>query len=115
MRGGGHGKQEDGGELSPGMRERAVRLVLEAGGDAGTRRGTLGSIAAKIGCSRETPRRWVRRSERDGGQRAGPTTGERERIRALEREVRELRQANGILRKASAYSAVAELDRRSKP
>jgi transposase-like protein len=63
----------------------------------------------------ETPRQWVRQAERDGGQRAGPATEERERIKALEREVRELRQANEILRKASAYFAMAELDRRQKP
>lgn len=109
------GSRKTGANFSPEMRERAVRLVLEAGGDAGTRWGTLGSTAAKIGCSREALRRWVRQSERDGGQRAGPTTDGRERIRVLERGVRELRQADGILREASAYSAVAELDRRSKP
>ena len=66
-------------------------------------------------CTVETLRKWVRQAERDGGQRAGPTTEERERIKALEREVRELRQANEILRKASAYFAMAELDRRQKP
>ena len=69
------------------------------------------SIAQKIGCSGETLRNWVRQAERDGGVRAGPTTDERERIKALERENRELRQANEILRKASAYFAQAELDR----
>ena len=73
------------------------------------------SIAQKIGCSGETLRNWVRQAERDQGQRAGPTTDERERIKALERENRELRQANEILRKASAYFAQAELDRRWKP
>ena len=72
------------------------------------------SIAAKIGCSGETLRNWVRQAERDAGARPGPTSEERERIRALEREVRELRQANEILRKASAYCAMAELDRRPK-
>jgi transposase-like protein len=75
----------------------------------------IGSIAAKIGCTAETLRGWVRQAERDQGLRAGPTSDERERIKALEREVRELRQANEILRKASAYFAMAELDRRSKP
>ena len=75
----------------------------------------ISSIAAKIGCAPETLRGWVRQAERDQGRRAGPTTAEHERIRALEREVRELRQANEILRKASAYFAQAELDRRSKP
>ena len=73
------------------------------------------SIAEKIGCSGETLRHWVRQAERDQGVRPGPTTDERERIKALERENRELRQANEILRKASAYFALAELDRRHKP
>ena len=72
-------------------------------------------IAAKIGCTAETLRKWVRQAERDQGLRAGPTTAEQERIKTLERENRELRQANEILRKASAYFAMAELDRRSKP
>jgi transposase-like protein len=71
----------------------------------------ISSIAAKIGCTAETLRRWVRQAERDSGMRAGATTDERDRLRALEREVRELRQANEILRKASAYFAQAELDR----
>ena len=75
----------------------------------------IGSIAAKIGCTGETLRNWVRQAERDQGLRAGPPSDERERIKLLEREVRELRQANEILRKASAYFAMAELDRRSKP
>jgi len=69
------------------------------------------SISTKIGCTAETLRRWVRQTERDNGNRAGPTTDEREWIQALERENRELRQANEILRKASAYFARAELDR----
>ncbi len=72
------------------------------------------SIAATIGCAAETLHRWVRQAERDSGDREGLTTSERERIKALEREVRELRQANEILRKASAYFAQAELDRRFK-
>ena len=71
--------------------------------------------AGKIGCTAETLRKWVRQAERDTDQRPGPTTQDRDRIKALEREVRELRQANEILRKASAYFAVAELDRRQKP
>jgi transposase len=99
---------------SPEVRERAVRLVLEGGGDHPTQWAAINSVAAKIGCTTETLRKWVRQVERDGGQRPGPTTVERERIRALERENRELRQANEILRKASAYFAQAELDRRSK-
>lgn len=69
------------------------------------------SIATKIGCTAETLRRWIRQSEKDNGEREGTTLAERERIKALEREVRELRQANEILRKASAYFAQAELDR----
>ena len=100
---------------SPEVRQRAVRMVLEHGGDHASQWSAIGSIAGKIGCTAETLRTWVRRAERDRGLRAGPTTDERERIKALEREVRELRQANEILRKASAYFAQAELDRRSKP
>ena len=73
------------------------------------------SIAGKMGCTPETLRLWVRQAERDRGERAGLSTDERSRLQALEREVRELRQANEILRKASAYFAAAELDRRSKP
>jgi transposase len=102
--------------FSPEVRQRAVRMVLEHGGDHASQWAAIGSIAAKIGCTTETLRQWVRQAERDQGQRAGPTTEERERIKALERENRELRQANEILRKASAYFAMAELDRRpSKP
>ena len=101
--------------FSPEVRQRAVRMVLEPGGDHVSQWAAIGSIAAKIGCTAETLRKWVRRAERDGGRRPGATTEERERIKALERENRELRQANEILRKASAYFALAELDRRSKP
>jgi transposase len=78
------------------------------------RRATIQSIAGKIGCSSEALRKWVRQAERDRGRRPGLTTEERERLRVLEREVRELRRANEILRKASAYFAQAELDRRPK-
>jgi transposase-like protein len=74
----------------------------------------LSSIAAKIGCTTQTLSNWVRQAERDAGKRAGLTSDERERLRQLEREVRELRQVNEILRKASAYFAQAELDRRQK-
>jgi len=76
---------------------------------------TIVAIAQKLGCSTEALRRWVRRTDRDEGRRPGATTAETERIRALEREVRELRQANEILRKASAFFAQAELDRPFKP
>ena len=100
---------------SPEVRARAVRMVFEHLGEHASEWAAIGSIAAKIGCTAETLRGWVRQAERDQGQRAGPTTEGRERIKALEREVRELRQANEILRKASAYFAMAELDRRSKP
>ena len=100
---------------APEVRARAVRMVLEHRGDHASEWTAIGSIASKIGCTAETLRGWVRQAERDQGLRAGTTSDERERIKALEREVRELRQANEILRKASAYFAQAELDRRFKP
>jgi transposase-like protein len=98
--------------FSPEVRERAVRLVREHESEHGSQWAAIQSIAAKIGCSGETLRNWVRQAERDRGVRAGQTMEESERIKALERENRELRQANEILRKASAYFAQAELDRR---
>jgi transposase len=101
--------------FSPEIRERAVRMVREHQGDYPSEWAAISSIATKIGCTAESLRRWIRQSERDAGERAGLTTDERARLRALERENRELRQANEILRKASAYFAQAELDRRFKP
>ncbi len=91
-----------------------MKLVLEHQAEYDSQWAAIGSVAAKIGCTAETLRGWVRQHERDTGRRDGMTTTEKERIKQLEREVRELRQANEILRKASAYFAQAELDRRSK-
>ena len=99
--------------FAPEVRERAVRLVLEHQGQYETQWAAIRSIAEKIGCSAEALRTWVRRAERDAGRRPGLTTDEQARLKALEREVRELRRANEILRKASAYFAMAELDRRA--
>lgn len=100
---------------SPEVRARAVRMVLDHQGEYASQWAAMSSIAAKIGCTAETLRKWVRQAERDQGLRPGPTSDEQERIKALERENRELRQANEILRKASASFAQAELDRRFKP
>jgi transposase len=88
-----------------------VRMVFEHEGEHASQWAAISSIEAKIGCNPETPRGWVRQAERDQGKRPGPTMDEQERIKALEHEVRELRQADGILRKASAYFAQAEIDR----
>jgi len=96
---------------APEVRERAVRMVLEHRDEYPSQWAAIESVAGKIGCKAETLRQWLRQAERDAGVRPGPTTSETERIKQLEREVRELRQANEILRKASALFAQAELDR----
>jgi transposase-like protein len=99
---------------SPEVRERAVRMVLEQAKEHASQWAAIEAIAPKIGCAAQTLHNWVAQAERDAGVRAGLTSDERERMKALERENRELRQANEILKKASAYFALAELDRRPK-
>ncbi len=96
------------------VRKRAVRLVFEHEKEYESQWAVINSIAGKIGCSAETLRKWVRQAERDQGRREGLTSDDRERLKTLERENRELRRANEILRKASAYFAQGELDRRQK-
>jgi transposase len=98
--------------FAPEVRERAIRMVLEYQGDHASQWAAISSIAGKMGCSPETLRKWVRQAECDQGVRTGLMSSERERLRDLERENRELRRANAILRKASGYFAQAELDRR---
>jgi transposase len=100
--------------FAPEVRERAVRMVLEHAERHESQWAAISSIAEKIGCAAETLRGWVRQAERDAGHRPGLTTEERTRLKHLERENAELRRANEILRKASAYFAQAELDRRAK-
>jgi transposase-like protein len=101
-------------KYSPEVRERAVRMVLEHAEEYPSRWAAVSSVAAKIGCNPATLHEWVKRREIDKGTRAGVPTEVGEKIKAMEREIRELRQANEILRKASAYFAMAELDRRWK-
>lgn len=99
---------------SPEVRERAVRMVLDIEEDYDSQWAAIRVVAEQIGCSTEGLRRWVRQSEADQGRREGVTSDERARLAELEREVRELRRANTILRQASAYFAAAELDRRPR-
>ena len=99
---------------SPEVRERAIRMVRERGSEPPSQWAAIASIASKPGCTAETLRKWVRQAESDTGHRGGLTTDERQRLKELEREVRELKRANEILRKACAYFAQAELDRRPK-
>ena len=101
-------------KFSPEVRERAVRMVLEQRGEYSSLWAAIESIAPKIGCVPQTLDEWVRTHEVDTGMRDGVTSAERERVKALEREVKELRKANEILKLASAFFAQAELDRRFK-
>ena len=101
-------------KFSPEVVDRAIRMVFDAKDQYPSQWAAIESIATKIGCTPETLRRWVRQGERDSGAREGPTTSEQQRLKELEREVRELRRANEILRLAGAYFAQAELDRRLK-
>jgi transposase-like protein len=101
-------------KYSPEVREQAVRLVFEHQSEYESQWAAMASIAEKIGCTTETLRKWVRQAERDQGVKPGLTTDERERLKVLERENKELRRTNEILRKASAFFAQAELDRREK-
>ena len=100
--------------FAPEVKARAVRMVREHRSDYPSQWAAITSIAEKIGCTTETLRRWVHEAERDAGERPGFTTDDRQRLKALERENFELKRANEILRKASAYFAQAELDRRPK-
>ena len=101
-------------KFSPEVRERAVRMVFESRSEYGSQWAAIESIAPKIGCVPQTLHEWVKKHEVDAGLRDGITSEEHDRIKALEREVKELRRANEILKLASAFFAQAELDRRLK-
>ena len=99
---------------SPEVRERAVRLVLTSEHEHASRWSAIQSIASKIGCTAETLRSWINKMEVDSGRKSGVTTDQAQRMKELEREVRELKRANDILRKAAAFFAQAELDRKPR-
>jgi transposase len=101
-------------KYSPELRDRAVRMVFDHAQDYPSQWAAIRSIAEKLGCTSEALRRWVRQAERDRGERPGLTTDERQRLKQLERENFELKRANEILKKAAAFFAQAELDRRAK-
>ena len=101
-------------KFSPEVRERAVSMVQEQRGEYPSLWAAIASIALKIGCVSQTLHEWVKRTEVDAGKREGITTAEAQRVKELEREVKELRRANEILKLASAFFAQAELDRRLK-